>query len=609
MARKSSASPPGNDVAPPGNDASFKVDLRKLAHTKSRCVICRTPVTTGTTALPRPAQLQLLIHHHLVADPASRVCLSHLHENNYLKDIEELDLGRRKPKDTALDKADSDKLLLDLLGFIHSHNGTPRLDFQALPESDYPVWTGWDKTSFDNMLSYVSLHTSSNRDSREGLGMFWVKLKTGLSYEQIASLFGIAHKSRVSCTIAKVSDQLDVRFVPQHLGPGHINHDEAAETHSSAYTRIFWGGSHAVLLWDGTYFYTWKSSDNELNRKTYSGYKHRHLLKTMSLVFPDGHILDALGPYPADGKHNDASLAEHILTHNTDLRKWLQADDIQVVDRGFRDSTDIFDSQKLNMQMPEYLPKGQSQHTTTEANHSRLVTKVRWVVEAYHSRLKKFRGIDGVIPSPLLSHLGAFVRIISAALNAYRSPQYTTGPEDEQLAKDMLAKVTEQDNHLAERIKSGPLSSRGRKWLSLHAADVIPDFPILSECGLRKLTCGIFQLKMAPSYLNEHLDENGEFEIQVHSEAPHLARAQIRSRHVNASRYYTLIEHGKSNATPVSSWYCSCKCGQRTIGCCVHVATVIWYLGFVRHSLKTLPRKKSKARCAMVDITSSKSSN
>ena len=81
-----------------------------------------------------------------------------------------------------------DKLLLDLMCFIHSHNGTPRLDFQALRESDYPVSTGWDRTSFDNMLPYVS-HTSSNSDSSGGLGMFWVKLKTVFSYEQIAFLW------------------------------------------------------------------------------------------------------------------------------------------------------------------------------------------------------------------------------------------------------------------------------------------------------------------------------------------------------------------------------------------------------------------------------------
>ena len=120
----------------------------------------------------------------------------------------------------------------------------------------------------------------------------------------------------------------------------------------------------------------------------------------MYLIFQGGHIRDVVGPYPADGKHNDASLVEHILKHNTDLKKWLQANDIQVVDFGYRDSTDILKAHNWNMQMPEYLPKEQPYHTITEAKHSCLVTKVRWVVEAYHSRLKNFWGIYGIIPSP-----------------------------------------------------------------------------------------------------------------------------------------------------------------------------------------------------------------
>ncbi|CAF4951891.1 unnamed protein product, partial [Rotaria socialis] len=36
--------------------------------------------------------------------------------------------------------------------------------------------------------------------------------------------------------------------------------------------------------------------------------------------------------------------------------------------------------------MTIYLPKGQKQHTTNEANEARLVTKVRWTVESYHAR-------------------------------------------------------------------------------------------------------------------------------------------------------------------------------------------------------------------------------
>ena len=30
---------------------------------------------------------------------------------------------------------------------------------------------------------------------------------------------------------------------------------------------------------------------------------------------------------------------------------------------------------------------------------------------------------------------------------------------------------------------------------------------------------------------------------------------------------------------PVVGWYCECKASAHTVGCCAHVATIIWYLG------------------------------
>ena len=40
--------------------------------------------------------------------------------------------------------------------------------------------------------------------------------------------------------------------------------------------------------------------------------------------------------------------------------------------------------------MPDFLTKGQKQHTVEQSNRSRLITKVRWRVESYHARMKKW---------------------------------------------------------------------------------------------------------------------------------------------------------------------------------------------------------------------------
>ena len=83
---------------------------------------------------------------------------------------------------------------------------------------------------------------------------------------------------------------------------------------------------------------------------------------------------------------------------------------------------DIFEDMGLECRMSSYLGKGCAQHTLEEANSSCLVTKVRWVVEAYHGRMKKFRFFDEVIDHSFVPALGSLNRIVTAALNAFRPP-------------------------------------------------------------------------------------------------------------------------------------------------------------------------------------------
>ena len=95
--------------------------------------------------------------------------------------------------------------------------------------------------------------------------------------------------------------------------------------------------------------------------------------------------------------------------------------------------------------MPSYLKKGISQHTTEEANQSRLVTKVRWAVEAYHGRKKKWLFFDKVIKHEFLDIIGPLNRILTAAMNAFRPPLVCTNESDAEIAREMLTKSRVQE--------------------------------------------------------------------------------------------------------------------------------------------------------------------
>ncbi len=39
----------------------------------------------------------------------------------------------------------------------------------------------------------------------------------------------------------------------------------------------------------------------------------------------------------------------------------------------------------------------------------------------------------------------------------------------------------------------------------------------------------------------------------------------------------------KIGTESIVEYYCHCKSGQRNVGTCVHIMTVVWYLGYSRY--------------------------
>ena len=101
--------------------------------------------------------------------------------------------------------------------------------------------------------------------------------------------------------------------------------------------------------------------------------------------------MSIVGPFLADGKNNDASIAKNIFINNEqDILNWLHDDDIIIVDRGFRDAINTIERFGFNVEMPDFL-KGKKQLSCKEANHSRCITKVRWIIENGMFTKKYFR--------------------------------------------------------------------------------------------------------------------------------------------------------------------------------------------------------------------------
>lgn len=77
-----------------------------------------------------------------------------------------------------------------------------------------------------------------------------------------------------------------------------------------------------------------------------------------------------------------------------------------------------------------------------------------------------------------------------------------------------------------------------------------------------------------------HLSDDGQYDVYVHKHEDNIIRVKIQSRHVSSKVYNLWIEY---NVTEITGWYCQCRSGARTVGCCAHIASVVWYLGYRRH--------------------------
>ena len=64
----------------------------------------------------------------------------------------------------------------------------------------------------------------------------------------------------------------------------------------------------------------------------------------------------------------------------------------------------------------------------------------------------------------------------------------------------------------------------------------LSDFPELT--AVRDKTMGVYQLKQADSFTEEHTTDNGHYIIMVHKEAAGILKANIRSRQTSAGSNY-----------------------------------------------------------------------
>lgn len=568
---------------------SIRLNVLKGASGRA-CFLCNA--RNNLRSLSLQARVNIFIKVDIFVPVFTRICIHHLNENGEVLDA--LVNGLQSLNRPYLLRGE--ELLNFLQGLRACANKHINVRYENetdFSDDEFKYLTSLTKAQFNELYEYcdpIRVQGGARYIKKIHLITFLCKLRQGITDELLKMIFQYSTRQSVSLVISTVRQSLALRFVSENIGFGAIDRNTFIQRHVTDFSNRLYNPQpetrRAIVVIDGTYTKIEKSSNFRVLRQSYCRHKGYHLLKPALLVAPDGYILAIQGPYFSDSQNNDAAML--LKEFNDDLegmRAWFEEGDIVLVDRGYRDATDFLVGLGIRYEMPAFLQRNARQLHTEDANRSRLVTKSRWIVESRNGHLKSiFKFFGKVIPYAHVPHLSNFYCIAGGLINRWHRPIIMQGA-DEDLARTMLERAQEV-NVLQARIEVDNMLIRRGEWVHFDE-NLVQDFPHLDLQYLRDLCFGVYQVYLAPGYIQDkrQREANDVIEYDQNRLEPNLLRLRIYSRHQNRTRYQLFISYNNDNDDdpPIMGYYCTCKCGARTLGTCAHVASVLWYLGYARH--------------------------
>jgi len=565
---------------------------KSIGKTEKQCCVCNQK--NGRSAVPKSAIRDLWRQKKIYLHPNSRTCPHHIQFGKFIATAFEV-LEEKSHHETVLNASE----VAEWVDWLTHETGAAiiNVDGKDFSEYEYMLLLGVTKDQFDDMYSTIAskLRWSVNRSGRNALAIFLCKMRLGVSQKLLAYLFGIESQKKISEVIGRVSELLEKEFVPKHYGYSHISREEILLHHNPTYIQKLYnvpeGG--VTLYLDGSYFQVEKSANHVVQKKSFSRQKGHHLLKNMMVVLPTGYILESAGMYYSDDHHNDAKILQHMLKIPNGISSFVQDGDNVVVDRGFRNVVADLTDLNLAVHMPKFLKPKQKQFTCQEANESRMVTLTRWVVEAVNGLLKNvFKFFELVVPNHYFirncnEKLGRYIRICCAILNAYHPRIFTESEKHQKILEEIETRKGEENTLKVDLEAKGWLRKR-IIWEHV-TPEQIEDFPQLSLEDLFEITLGIYQIKNAKGYTDEHFRVHKSYKFTVLKEneslrdGHSLIKAHMNSRFRSSEAYDLWIEYSNApEGRRITRYYCRCMGGEKSIGCCSHVAGVLWFVGFRR---------------------------
>lgn len=549
--------------------------------THKYCFLCGKSL--DISVVPFEARKQVFNKQRIFIPDGNRCCRDHLIKKRFYDD----EITRiRVVSNASLVSTDDISRLLTSISLSVDRTLVDQIGDFSISEERLVAFTG---LTWENLICLremmQSLKNSISRNVTQAIVVFLFKLRSGNSNNLISALLGLERPQQVSDFSKSVLRSFEIDVLPKHFGINAISRNHLVRNETALIVKKLHDISddQLVLIADGSYLRHQKSSNNEYQRKSYSGQKKVPLCKPFTICTSTGYIVDTLGPFLAN--LNDAEIMKLILAEEDGLCKLLRIGDVFVLDRGFRDTVNYLKDKGFTVLMPSLKGK-RNQLTTAEANHSRQVTMIRWVVEAVHGVIgQKYKLLHHQLDNKLLDHASLYCKIACFLVNKFGKRFISNvSTMDEVLIQ---VKNHPKENTLAQEAENGKWSRRKTQFQKITSTDV-DDFPEITENELKILFTGTYQLQQSISYLAEIMNEGDEIDLYYLKQSKDIVKFQVRSRHISRKTYNCYIHYTPNSIGyhGIKRYCCECANGMRTIGCCSHVAAIIYYLSHARYQSK-----------------------
>lgn len=562
---------------------NIQMSIKRTVATHKYCCICSS--SDDLRVVPENARMQAYTKKSIFIPKGNRCCRKHIIKDKIFE--EDLNCLKVHSNTTFLSSLELSKLM-NTLSIKCDSTLLDKIGEFSISEKQIHVFTG---LTWENLLQLkdmmVSLRNTQSRTVIQCLVVFLLKLRTGNSNKIIASILQLENEQTISEYSDSVINSSEKDILPFHFGLSTLNRNDLIENHTTKMSKkLFNNRENLFLICDGTYARHQKSTNNEYQKKSFSGQKKTPLCKPFTICTTDGYIVDMLGPYPAN--ENDATILKNVLEDPNGLIRFLKEGDIFVLDRGFRDVKSYIEEKNFKVLMPALKGK-RKQLITEESNQSRFVTKIRWVIECDHGMIKqKYRLIDQKIDNKLLPKVGVYFRIASFLNNMFGKRLESDVETFDEILERMHSRKN-LENTLADEVEAKGWMRRKLPFQSITSNDLL-DFPEMTEKELKILFTGTYRLSQAISYLAEMMDKDGKLNMEFVKDDKNVLKFKVSSRHISKKTYRCFLRYTPNSigVSGVTDYFCECANGRRTVGCCSHVAAVIYYLSHARYLSKIL---------------------